>query len=363
MNIIIFEDEKYKNFLPLTWTRAVYDLRCGINTLAEKIVRCYPKAKVEFSCRYYIPGKKLMKLERGLFINGRVLADARLAKEIPLKGGDEVFLSGEEVAAIRAVSQDFKKVKDKAKVKKVRVKILKYPWELVHENGAQLSRDAAHFKRGRGYKADKSVVYHDRKQVIIDEEVEIGAHCVIDASEGPIYLGRGTIVRPLTYLKGPLSIGPVCRIGGEIGESIFHGYVNKQHYGFIGHSYIGAWVNLGAGTTNSDLKNNYSTVKVMMNGKKIDTQQKFVGCFIGDHAKTGIGTLVNTGTTIGVGANVLGGKVTGKNIPDFNWNDKERYRLDDFLTTAAVVMSRRGVKMSESEANLLAQVYKLVTAG
>ncbi|MEE8637749.1 MAG: putative sugar nucleotidyl transferase, partial [Candidatus Margulisiibacteriota bacterium] len=104
MNIIIYEDEGHKNFLPLTWTRPVYDLRCGINTLAEKVIRQYPKAKVDFSCRYYLPGQKVMKFEKGLFINGRILAHSRLAKEIPLKGKDEVFYSGDEIVAIRAVS-------------------------------------------------------------------------------------------------------------------------------------------------------------------------------------------------------------------------------------------------------------------
>jgi UDP-N-acetylglucosamine diphosphorylase/glucosamine-1-phosphate N-acetyltransferase len=359
MNLIIYEDEGYKNFLPLTWTRPVYDLRCGINTLAEKIVRQYPKAKVDYSCRYYLPGNKLMKFEKGLFINGRVLAAARLAKEIPLKGPDAVFVAGDEIVAIRAVSQNFDEVRKNARPKKVRTTVLKYPWELIIENSGQIAMDRKHLQGKGRVRLDKSVVVYNPKDVVIDAGAVVEANSVIDARSGPVYIGRKTIVRPLSYLKGPLAIGSQCRIGGEVGESIFHGHSNKQHYGFIGHSYVGEWVNLGAGTTNSDLKNNYGTVKVALAGKRIDSGLKFVGCFIGDHAKTGIGTLIATGALIGVGANVLGGAPTPKMVPDFLWSGKERYRLADFLETARIVMQRRGKKIRPDEIEMLKKVYKL----
>jgi UDP-N-acetylglucosamine diphosphorylase/glucosamine-1-phosphate N-acetyltransferase len=180
---------------------------------------------------------------------------------------------------------------------------------------------------------------------------------VLDARSGPIYLGQGTIVRPHSYLRGPLSIGPGCRLGGEVTHSLFHGYSNKAHYGFIGHSYIGEWVNLGAGTTNSNLKNNYGTVKVQVNGKQVDSGQQFLGCFIGDYAKTGIGTLINTGTVIGLGANVLGGQVTPKSIPDLQWDEKSKYRLDDFLKAAETMMARRGIKMAPAKADLIRSIF------
>jgi UDP-N-acetylglucosamine diphosphorylase/glucosamine-1-phosphate N-acetyltransferase len=360
MNLIIYEDEGYVNFLPLTWTRPVYDLRCGISTLAQKIARHYPKTKVDYSCRYYLPGNKLMKFEKGLFINGRVLVDHKFAKEVSLKGSDQVFVSGDEIVAIRAVSGGFEEVRRKAKIKKIRAKIVNHPWDLIRENGEQILQDANYLNKKRGRaKIDKFVVMHDKKMIFMEEGVEIGANSVIDAREGPIFIGKGTIVRPLSYLKGPLSIGPVCRVGGEVGESIFHGYVNKQHYGFIGHSYVGEWVNLGAGTTNSDLKNNYGPVKVVMGGKTIDTNEKFVGCFIGDHAKTGIGTMITTGATIGVSANVFGLGVTPKFIPSFNWGIKSTYNIQKAIEVAETVMRRRGVKLSDAGANLLRQVFKL----
>lgn len=359
MNIIIYEDEGYRNFLPLTWLRPVYELKSGINTLAEKIVRQYPGVPVDFSCRYYLPGNKLMKLEKGLFINGRVLADSRLAKQVPLKGPDEIFLAGEEIVAIRAVSKNFEAVSKKAKIKKVDTRMIQYPWDLVNENGGQIGLDKKHLPAKRKYKIHKSVVVYNHRDVVIDEGAEIEANVVIDARSGPVYIGKDTIVRPQTYLKGPVSLGPMCRVGGEISATIFHGFSNKQHYGFIGNSYLGEWVNLGAGTTNSNLKNNYGNVKVVIEGKSVDTGCKYVGCFVGDHAKCGIGTLITTGGVIGVGANVFGGGVTPKVVPSFSWGLKEKYKWDEAIAACRIVMSRRQVKMPAAVSDLLKKVYKL----
>ena len=198
-----------------------------------------------------------------------------------------------------------------------------------------------------------SVVIYSDKNVLIEEGVEFESNAVLGARQGPIYIGKNTIVRPQSYLRGPLSIGPECRIGGEVAHSIFHGYANKAHYGFIGHSYIGEWVNLGAGTTNSNLKNNYGPVKM----NNIDTGEQFLGCLIGDFAKLGIGTLIPTGSVIGVGANVFGGGVTPKIIPNFSWGVDQRYDLDKFIAAAEKTMLRRGMRLAEKEEKLLRALY------
>jgi UDP-N-acetylglucosamine diphosphorylase / glucose-1-phosphate thymidylyltransferase / UDP-N-acetylgalactosamine diphosphorylase / glucosamine-1-phosphate N-acetyltransferase / galactosamine-1-phosphate N-acetyltransferase len=234
---------------------------------------------------------------------------------------------------------------------------IKYLWELI----VNLKEDLEEDLRGMGYgvrgMVHPSAVIYLPEKVLIEEGAEIEACAVLDARQGPIYIGQGTIVKTGANLRGPLSIGPECRIGGEVTHSIFHGYSNKAHYGFIGHSYIGEWVNLGAGTTNSNLKNNYGTVKVQVNGKEVDSKQQFLGCFIGDFAKTGIGTLINTGTVIGLGANVLGGRVTPKYIPDFQWDEKSRYRLEDFLKAAGAMMARRNIKLTDLQINKIRDVY------
>ncbi|MBN2057999.1 MAG: hypothetical protein JW782_04325 [Candidatus Saganbacteria bacterium] len=358
MKLIIYEDEGYKNFLPLAWTRPVYDLRCGIDTLAQKMLRQYPKAVAAYGCRYYLPGEKLMKFERGLFINGRVLAGSRLAREIPLKGKDEIFFSGEEIVAVRAVSKPFAEVKKRARTKRVNVQLVKYPWDLIVENSGQILADSRYHRNKKQGKAHKSAVFYNHKDIIIAAGAEVEAHAVLDARQGPIYIGPGTIVRAGALLKGPLSIGPGCRIGGEISASIIHGYSNKSHYGFLGHAYIGEWVNLGAGTTNSNLKNTYGNVKVEIDGKSIDSGLRFLGCFIADHAKTGIGTLITTGAAIGVGANIFGGGVTPKVVPCFSWGQKGRYELSKMLASAALIMERRSKKLDEQQKEMLAKIYQ-----
>ena len=226
-------------------------------------------------------------------------------------------------------------------------KKIEYLWDLIVGLKEDLEADLKALGARVEGRVHPSAVLYAKENMLLENGVEVEAGAVLDARSGPIYIGKGTIVRPHSYLRGPLSIGPECRIGGEVTHSIFHGYSNKAHYGFIGHSYVGEWVNLGAGTTNSNLKNNYGSVKVWANGQEVDSGQQFLGCFIGDFAKTGIGTLINTGTVIGLGANVLGGKVTPKHIPDLQWDETSKYRPDDFLKAAAVMMRRRGMKPDE----------------
>ena len=220
-------------------------------------------------------------------------------------------------------------------------------------------------------------IYGD--MVYIHKDAQIEAFVVIDAQNGPVYIDRDVIIYSHTRIEGPAYIGPLCRIvgakiregtsinegcriGGEVEESIFHKYVNKYHSGFLGHSYIGEWVNLGALTTNSDLKNNYSNVKVPLNGILMDTGEIKVGCCIGDHSKTGIGTLINTGSIIGVSVNLFGGGLPPKYIPSFLWGGSsgfDVYILKKAIDTARRVMARRNVKMSNAYLKLYQKIYEI----
>lgn len=240
---------------------------------------------------------------------------------------------------------------------------IKFLWELIVGLKEDLEADLRVLGARVKGQVHKSAVLYAPENILIEEGAEVEAGAVLDARSGPIYIGKKTIIRPQSCLRGPLSIGPECRIGGEVAHSIFHGYANKAHYGFIGHSYVGEWVNLGAGTTNSNLKNNYGNVRVMVNGKEVDSGQQFLGCFIGDYAKTGIGTLINTGTVIGLGANVLGGKVTPKYIPDFQWDEQNKYRLDDFLKAAAAMMGRREIKLDGERRKKITAIYQASVTG
>jgi UDP-N-acetylglucosamine diphosphorylase/glucosamine-1-phosphate N-acetyltransferase len=258
-----------------------------------------------------------------------------------------------------------------------------YPWDLMLANPDLLQEDLARFVSGGISEVEGEIhpaaVIMDEYGVIVSKGATVEAFALLDASSGPICIAPGVLVTSHSTIEGPAfigegtqvvgarirggcTIGEHCRIGGEVEQSILQGYVNKYHDGFLGHSYIGSWVNFGAGTTNSDLKNNYSSVRVTLRGTEIDTMQTKVGSFIADHVKTGIGTLMNTGFVCGAGSNIFGGKgVFSGSVPAFTWGDgvtMEEYRFDNFVETARVVMKRRGVDMSERYLGILQKVFE-----
>jgi UDP-N-acetylglucosamine diphosphorylase/glucosamine-1-phosphate N-acetyltransferase len=270
----------------------------------------------------------------------------------------------------------------------LRGRCISHLWDMVEANPGEISRDIEALAR-RGVKGVRNGEFHPLvyvrgdHEVMISEGVVVEPFAVMDATRGPIFLDKAVVIGPHSIIEGPAfigmgarvmgahvrggcSIGRQCRLGGEIEQSIFQGYVNKYHSGFIGHSYIGSWVNFGAQSTNSDLKNNYRPVRVAIRGEEVDTGLAKVGAYIGDHVKTGIGTLMSTGFVCGAGSNLYGGRgVLPKSIPSFVWGDgmrMEEYRWKDFEETARTVMSRRDVVMSERYRGLLRKVFEQ-TAG
>lgn len=216
-------------------------------------------------------------------------------------------------------------------------------------------------------------------KIFTEQNCNINRNVVLDAANGPIYISKNTVIEPFTYIKGPvyigedslvrsgsrlygpLRIGDNSKVSGEITNSIFHSYVNKQHLGFIGHSYICEWVNLGAGTTTSNLKNNYSHISIQINKNKTNTNSIFLGSIIGDHTKTGISTMLNSGTIIGISSNLFGGGFHPKFIDSFSWADTKerakRYELDKALNTAKISMGRRKIRMSPAYEKLFKSYY------
>jgi len=240
-------------------------------------------------------------------------------------------------------------------------------WELVDANPRLIEEDARLLSRewpsGLDAAARDGVVMHTPEMILIAESAAIDPQVMLDAREGPILIGENVRIQAHTRIEGPAAIcngallcggkiragttiGPHCRVGGEVEQSIFQAYSNKYHDGFIGHAYIGEWVNLGALTTNSDLKNNYGNVRVEFPSGTVDTQTMKVGCFLGDHVKTGIGTLLNTGTVVGFASNIFGGGMTKeKHIPSFMWGGHagfEEFRLERAKEVARAVVPRRG---------------------
>ena len=258
-----------------------------------------------------------------------------------------------------------------------------YPWNLVGATERMLEEDCSLFRSLRSsYDASVSSAAHliSKDSIYIGNGVRVDAGAVIDASEGsvildeecrvmanavicgPCYVGKRTTIKVGAKIYGPCSFGPVCKLGGEIGETVIQGYSNKQHDGFLGHAYLGEWVNLGAGTEVSDLKNNYGPVRVWADDVMVDSGEIFVGPTIGDHSKTGINSMLNSGCVIGFSCNVFGSEYLPKFIPSFSWGGADElveYDLEKAIETARVVMSRRSLELGQVEEDLFREIYNI----
>jgi UDP-N-acetylglucosamine diphosphorylase/glucosamine-1-phosphate N-acetyltransferase len=404
MQLVIFEDSAYRHFLPLSYTRPVCGLRCGITMLWEKIVAAYGVPKPVLHVRPFMAAAQADEHrtvavnqfdgESALLVNGRLLASTRLAKAIPLAGNDVAYMHGSAVVAARVSGKRWKDIRglmaagplpdgwvhalpccDTEEI------VLDYPWDLVHHNTSQIKADFEHLRAGGviAGQVHRAAILEGREQIHIAEGAEVQPAAVLLATDGPIYIGPKAKIMAGAVIQGPVAIGarsavkmqakiyegttlgPYCKVGGEVEESIFQGYSNKQHDGFLGHAYLGEWINLGADTNNSDLKNTYGSVKVVVDGKSIDSGSLFVGATIGDHSKCGINTMLNTGTVIGVGCNVFGADFPPKDVPCFCWGGARgfiEHELGKFLATAERVMRRRDRELTSAITTMLTEVYR-----
>jgi len=253
-------------------------------------------------------------------------------------------------------------------------------WDLMHHNATQLEADFGLLAKPGEIEGEVHKGAHllGEGNIFIASGATVGPGVVLDAGEGPIFIDEHATIMPQAVIQGPAyvgkqsiikigakiyegtSIGEVCKVGGEVEECIIHSYANKQHDGFLGHAYLGMWVNLGSGTNNSDLKNDYGEIRVMMGGETVGTGSMFVGCAIGDHTKTGIGTMINTGSVLGVGCNLYGGGLLPKDVPSFSWGGADglvEYRLEKFLQVARKVMGRRSKELSPVEEAVIRHVF------
>ncbi len=408
-SICIFEDEGYKQLLPLTWLRPAFDLRCGMDTLYEKIRRHYPRSNVYILCREYLapsvkrahPGTLTGKVGKDpsvLFINGRLICSADAAKKMPAAGADEIFECDGVVLAARLskgnleivtnsryttdINKYLEPVRSTSRTTQVPAKMIRYFFDLVAHGKEEMVSDFNYLTRGgitRG-RVHQSVAVYQRGGIFIDDGADVEAFVTLDARPGPIFISKGARILPYSRIEGPcfigertaisahsniragVSAGPDCRLGGEIEETIFQGRSNKSHFGFLGHSFVAEWVNIGAGTTNSNLKNNYGNVRVRVQNAEIDSGKAFVGCCIGDHTKIAIGSLINTGSVIGACSSIYGGRLMPKYIPSFSWGEARQVEVHDVekaINTAKAAMGRRNVQFEDLDADLFRKVFEL----
>jgi len=367
MRIGIFEDEYYRYFQPLARLRPIFDLRCGIYLLREKTSIRFPNIPTDYFVRDIL--KSLMQETYAsirinevvsssyLFINARLLADSSFYSFLhSAEDGQYILIDGELAAArlnathlsLLAFDEEGLLVfpsDDRLKIisyDKPGSKMAHYIWDLISENGKQLIDDFQ-LSPGSGYcggQLFEGVHLIKEENIFIGKNSKIYPGVTISAENGQVFIGDEVTIMPNSYIQGPCSLGEKtlikagskiygntsighnCKIGGEIEGSIIHSFSNKQHDGFLGHAYLGQWVNLGANTNNSDLKNNYSTIKAYANGALTDTGLLFLGLIMGDHSKTGINTMFNTGTMVGIMCNIFGADFPPKYIPDFSWEVK-----------------------------------------
>ncbi len=388
MHVILFDDKRWQQLLPLTFTRPVAGLRIGIDTIAEKWTHALGQAVHNLTEPYLSEKFPVAYGSDNLYIYGGAIPDSPLNTAINnLRIGQALLVDG-ELLALRSSEHYFSGMAlcgDTARYEHINFSgnsvIITRPWHLFQYNDRVLRQDyeriTAH-RPGIHIPDGNHIIGH---HIFIEEGAQIHAS-TINTQTGPVYIGKdaeimeGSIIRgPFALcdhavvkmgakIYGPTTIGPGSKVGGEINNSIFQANSNKAHDGFIGNSVIGEWCNLGADTNCSNLKNNYAFVKLWdyQSQKFINTGLQFCGLIMGDHSKCGINTMFNTGTVVGVHTNIFGDGFPRNFIPSFSWggaNGFVTYKLADAFQTTTAVMSRRNMELSLHDKKILTTVYEL----
>jgi len=387
MNYILFDDYSWQNLLPLTYTRPVSELRVGILKIREKWEKML-KASTSFLTHSYLSDKFTLKTEKdNILLNGSVLPDEDLIRAIEQLEMGQVLCTEDIILAARtdevknlpdgSCFEDFLNIQYDTEFIHIG-----YPWDIFKNNGHAILSDFKLITSGRkSSKLSSTNTLLEPENIFVEEGASIEA-VTLNARSGPIYIGKnseimeGSAVRgPFALCEhskiklnakiyGPTTIGPESKAGGEINNSVIIGFSNKSHDGFLGNSVIGEWCNIGADTNNSNLKNNYAEVKMWnyTQEKFISTGLLFCGMIMGDHSKCGINTMFNTGTVVGVSANIFGDGFPRNFIPSFSWGGPQgftEFKIDKAFEVATEVMIRRDIEFNDIEKGILQSVFEM----
>jgi len=389
-NVILFDDENWTALLPLTYTKPVGELRVGILTIKQKWERLL-HAEVSYITQDYLSVKYPFKLkDDNYIINSSILPIPFIVDRIKELEPNSAIVWGEKLVASRIDRQHFDAMQNNQLSEELKGVDISAEDEVLVE----IKRPFDIFKCNRlGIELDYELLTENRKSeplpagnrysnpenIFIESGAKI-SNSILNASEGPIYIAEGAEIMDGSIIKGPFAmlegsvvkmgakiygpttLGPFSKVGGEVNNVVFQGFSNKGHDGFIGDSVIGEWCNLGADTNCSNLKNNYSTVKMYNYASESfeSTEAQFCGLVMGDHAKCGINTMFNTGTVVGFGANVFGSGFPQKFIPGFTWgaiDNFETYKLDKFLEVAAKVLKRRTKSLTQADLDIIRHIF------
>lgn len=412
-SVIVFEDYGWQRLLPLVYFRAVFELRCGMGTLLDRVARIAAASDTRVDGIWCRQSLASVHSEQGmsgvsrptaggdLLINGRGLWNA--LPSAPELDGPWVGTAGphESVACIQVDEELALLLSPEVMLDEVRLRgalaglprvdvsadvtLMDWPWNLVHANEQALIGDwetRLESTSTADHSRDPGVYLLAPESIWIGEQTRIKPCVVIDAEKGPVWIGRNVTILPHSYVQGPAyigdgsllqpgavvhagtTIGPMSKVGGEIEGSIIQGFSNKQHDGFLGHSYVASWVNIAADCINSDLKNTYGKVRVPINGKEVDTGEMFVGMFVGDFSKAGINVSFPTGAVIGFCSSVFASQ-SPKFVPSFAWlnrDEVDRFDVRRGLEVARKVMGRRQRTMSPAQAHLFGSIRQQAMA-
>ncbi len=383
MNYILFDGPSRNQLLPFTYTRPVADIRVGILTIREKWEKYLEVTTTTITEEYLSEKYPMVELESNIMINASYCPNAELVATIENLKENQAVFKGEDVIAFFTTEEQegidlntFEAIEFDEDVLQI-----EHTWDIFSKNGEAIIQDFSLLTKGRKSQpipASNNVI--SPENIFIEEGAKL-EFATLNASKGPIYIGKnaeimegGLIRGPFALcndatlklaakIYGPTTIGPYCKVGGEVNNSVLFGYSNKGHEGFLGNSVIGEWCNLGADTNNSNLKNNYAEVRLWNYETEsfARTGLQFCGLMMGDHSKCGINTMFNTGTVIGVNANIFGSGFPRNFVPSYSWGGSAgftTYHTKKAFEVAEVVMSRRNIEFSEQEKSILLTVFE-----
>jgi len=383
MNYILFDGEYRDNLLPLTYTKPVADLRIGILTIREKWEKHLGFTTTTITEEYLSEKFPMVEMEENIMINASFLPTLTLVEMVgKLKASEAIYKSGELIAFFSKGQEEidfdafhkYEYVEDLIQIK--------HSWDLFSNNGAALEADFDLITEGRISAAIPETVHcmnKDRIFIEADVDIEVG---VLNANKGAIYIGKNaevqegamirgpfamgaySVVKMGTKVYGPTTLGPKCKIGGEVNNAILSGYCSKGHDGYLGNAVIGEWCNIGADSNNSNLKNNYANVKIWEYAEErfVDTGLQFCGLIMADHSKCGINTMFNTGTVVGVSANIYGSNFPRNFIPSYSWGGAaglKTYALAKAFETMNLVMARKNEEFTPEDQKIMQHIFEV----
>jgi UDP-N-acetylglucosamine diphosphorylase/glucosamine-1-phosphate N-acetyltransferase len=386
MNYILFDGTVRASLLPLTYTRPVAELRIGILTIREKWEE-YLGFTITTLTEEYLEDKfPMVEMEQNIMINASFLPNELLVEKITELTNNQVIITGDEIIAFYTNDTQDEVDFDTYEIIEFNDEVLqiKNTWDLFSLNEKALKADFDLITEGRtSQPIPKGVNVINKENIFIEEGAEI-IFSTLNASAGPIYIGKNALIMEGSLIRGPFSlgeesvvkmgskvygattVGPYCKIGGEVNNSILFAYSSKGHEGYLGNSVLGEWCNIGADSNNSNLKNNYAEVRLWNYETEnfAKTGLQFCGLIMGDHSKCAINTMFNTGTVVGVSANIYGSNFPRNFIPSFSWGGAAGfsvYQINKAVETAKLVYKRRDLEFDDREQKILAHVFDITT--